>query len=355
MRNYKDQVGCASFVGVLGIIFFAVIMLLKEPVSFFEGLSNVLTLLVVFFIIIGLAIIDPTSFFKKKKVIKPKDETPSPRPIKKTSVEHKTSNTNYSNKTIASQNSTTANRSFVESPEAVRKKRVFYKYDEVDIDWYNSLEEEWKVILSQAINKDKLAAPNKNDLLSVSNIKKLSIVSRVTEDLSPLMRLSELEELTWIGWESYPSNIHPLKKLTGLKRLSLIQTQLNDLNPISDLIELNFLRIELSKISDIKPIGNLINLNRLILDDNNIEDIETLKSLSRLESLSLKNNNINILQPLLSLKQLRSLDLAHCNIPDISILKNMSSLRYLKLRGNNLSQIQKQDLKETLISCKIVF
>ena len=224
-------------------------------------------------------------------------------------------------------------------------------------------------------------------LLSLKKLEYLDADSNRIRDISVLEYLPELDEL-WLNNNPLES-FEPLRALTGLTRLGLAGTGLDDdgldcLMQMKELKELNIknneeltaakyeelakalpdcvishdelrtgirigdlefeadveqISVMSVKLNDISALKDCKNLRSLILSDNEIADISPLKSLTTLEELDLSNNKITDLSPLAGCTKLQKLELDGNSVRDLSPLAACAELKELLLTGNDISDI----------------
>ena len=66
MPKYSSDLGCYSYLGIISIVIGAIYLLFSNPKELFNGTVNILTALLIFFVIIGLAIYLPGLFSGKQ-------------------------------------------------------------------------------------------------------------------------------------------------------------------------------------------------------------------------------------------------------------------------------------------------
>ena len=157
------------------------------------------------------------------------------------------------------------------------------------------------------------------------------------------------------------TDITPLKTLTNITELNLINNKISDLSPLAGLTNLTWLTLSDNEISDLSPLKDLKNLTFLDLSSNRVDiwrdpfwlettdrltDITPLAGLDKLEYLGLNDNNISDLEPLTGLKNLQELYLDGNPISDFSPLMGLKNLRWLSVRS--LNESQKAILSEAL-------
>jgi Leucine-rich repeat (LRR) protein len=158
-------------------------------------------------------------------------------------------------------------------------------------------------------------------------------------DLASLSTLPNLKSLSFRDCQMNGPSSMKLSNLTGLRQLSITDTDISDISQLSFPAGLWSLHLQNNRISDIPQLSNLTNLVSLSIADNQISDITPLSELSRLYSLTLYGNQISDISPLAELSKLCSLTLAENQIRDITPLAALNTLGYLNLSGNHISNI----------------
>lgn len=116
----------------------------------------------------------------------------------------------------------------------------------------------------------------------------------------------------------------PLKRLTHLTTLDLVNRNITDISFLQDLTNLRHLRLGYNQISDLSPLQGLTKLEHLYLEHNEINDIQPIKNASStLEELDLSHNQIKNISPLQDLSKLIVLILDYNQISDLSPLKDI--------------------------------
>jgi len=116
-------------------------------------------------------------------------------------------------------------------------------------------------------------------------------------------------------------NFHALRKLppeimglTGLKAVSLGNTQISDLVPLAAMTELQRLTLHKTQVSDLSPLSELTDLVFLLLRDTQINNISHLAKMSDMEMLDLSGTAINDITPLENMRRLVSLNLSGTHV-----------------------------------------
>ena len=161
-------------------------------------------------------------------------------------------------------------------------------------------------------------------------------------------------------------DLHDLRVLYALDRLSLQNNQLTDITALSELKGLDELDLAGNHIRDIGPLTDLSGLRVLNLDGNPLENTESLTSLRYLTSVSLVDTGIDR-ETVQTLAQslpncairfgsseeiqmqlagdvfnIKTSELALCDrgLTDIDLLQNFSELKVLNLSGNEITDIR---------------
>ena len=181
-------------------------------------------------------------------------------------------------------------------------KTEIIKETNIDIVWWNSLNEKWKnyFINTFDINPkptqqdfekikhievlDRLADAGIHDLTPIKelkNVKRLWCGEGNLVDLTPIATFDKLEEL-YIGGSSVV-DICPLENLKSLKKPEMYGTKIADLSALSELKNLEFLDCSSTKITDLTGIENLENLKILYLNSTPLKSLKGLKNLTNIE------------------------------------------------------------------------
>ena len=147
------------------------------------------------------------------------------------------------------------------------------------------------------------------------------------------------------GWSrsgiSYLTNedIIPLKYMTNLTTLDLVNNQITDLSPLANLTSLTSLRLNFNQITDISPLVNLTNLQKLNVGSNQITDISSVAGLVNLTDFRAHDNRITDITALSELTKLTGLNLSSNLITDITAISELTNLTELSLERNQIADI----------------
>ncbi|EAY30368.1 leucine-rich repeat domain-containing protein [Microscilla marina] len=166
------------------------------------------------------------------------------------------------------------------------------------------------------------------------NLNTLVIYGRVHSITEELQKLNKLQVLSIVYDGDFPEVI---VKLESLEELVLTHSTIRNPHP---------------KITELKQL-KILQLNHTNIDEISVE----ITQISNLEKLGLIRNNItSIPSSIVNLTKLKELNLAYnpiTNIPmNIGLLKQ---LKYLSLKKANLSNEQKEFLRNSLPNASIIF
>ena len=124
-----------------------------------------------------------------------------------------------------------------------------------------------------------------------------------------------------IGYaEIHHEDLELITELTNLTTLKIAYSKINTkIQGLEKLTSLRWLTIVYSQVSKIEGLNGLSGLDMLELFNNNISKIEGLDSLTKLDILDLRNNQIDTIQGLDSLSNLKGLGISNNNIPEKEI------------------------------------
>lgn len=138
----------------------------------------------------------------------------------------------------------------------------------VEVNGYSIVRHEYEALQSLArINgRDDDALLNGIVAVKDGRITQLRIHYKGLKEISPLMRIQQLEELDLMG------------------------NQIEDLSPLARHHELRRLRLWSNQIENIRPLSGLIGLQELWLNNNRLVDISSLQALRGLREVALHEN-----------------------------------------------------------------
>ncbi len=193
------------------------------------------------------------------------------------------------------------------------QKREVKKFPEYEENWYP---------------ETVLEPPPLQNLQVYTGLKKLDLRSSSLDDLKWLESVDTLEAL--LLSDTPVADYSPLENLGALKDLDLSQTNLKVLNPVVGLDNLENLRLHRVQIDDITPLASMKSLKSLDLSSMPISDISCLASLPYLEKVLLAGiDEITDYSVLADLPELKVLSIAQTSINDLSILPDMPKLETL--------------------------
>ena len=190
--------------------------------------------------------------------------------------------------------------------------------------------------LNRNMNAQPPVTPlNLTFLTTLTHLEKLDLSENAIDDITPLVHLTRLRELS-LSSNHRISDIRPLSKLLALEELGLLGNKVSDLRPLRNLTQLKTLSLINNKVHDLTPLAGLTALEELILDNNSIEDLSALKSLINLRKLSFSANRVRDVSPLQHLIKLESISMSRNRIEALAPLANLPKLYDLYVFGNPL-------------------
>ena len=179
-----------------------------------------------------------------------------------------------------------------------------------------------------------------DDLSMLNNLPRLKRFQLNATNVNSLEAFSDLGELEELGISVAPQ----LKSLNGIEtchslKLLRIHGPVESLEPIRNLTQLESVIIMESTISDLEPVSNLKNLRMLQLFGADIEDLSALQTLSNLENLEIESTHVRDLTPLTKLGKLNNLDAGGLVVDDWTPLQHLKNLQYLDLQRTNFSDL----------------
>lgn len=162
-------------------------------------------------------------------------------------------------------------------------------------------------------------------LAPLTGLQRLSLMETKVDDLSPLAELSGLQEL---DISSTPVNdlaalaprvfSRPQFRPPNLKRLSAGMTGVKDLGPLNHSAKLESLDVSATPVTDLTPLAKVTTLQRLDVSSTQVKDLAPLIGLTRLTELNISRTAVEDLSPLGNLKDLRTLALDGLGITDFN-------------------------------------
>lgn len=177
------------------------------------------------------------------------------------------------------------------------------------------------------------------DLTRMIYLKDLTILNAVSEELSCLASLKELESLLITGSEPSKDVLTTIASMENLKSLTIAQCGLSDISPLTNAHNLEYLDLSYNSIGDVAPISSLPNLKTLYLAHNALTDLSALSSLSNLQDLNVSYNSLTSIAPICANMSLTSLDVNHNLLPSLGALDNLPGLKGLNAGYNKLTDV----------------
>lgn len=195
----------------------------------------------------------------------------------------------------------------------------------------------------------------KDDIVTFkdSNVEK-AIRNSINKPTGDLLK-SDVENITDLTLDDRAiKDISGIENLINLKKLYLDRITINNLDALKNLSNLESLRLEYVKLGDMTALENMINLKYLYLDGMNIKDISLLKNLTNLEDLTFDGDiELSDISPLKGLIKLKDVSFLDCPIKDISPLKDLINLKFMQIDGIQVSNSDRQALKNAIPNCEI--
>ena len=203
----------------------------------------------------------------------------------------------------------------------------------------------------------------RNWLAEQAAVKRLSLTGSIVNDVSPLLKLGQLEKLA-ITLSSV-TDFSPLAAMPCLTQLSIIWSESTDISSLASLSKLKNLTIASNRSVGLTPLSSLKNLQHLILFGPAVWDLAPLAKLQQLLSFKIYSfavedpsvdlsplselNNLNLLTflnvrlkdlaPLAKLQALVSLDISNSGVADLTPLANLPKLKYLDISGTAITDL----------------
>lgn len=179
--------------------------------------------------------------------------------------------------------------------------------------------------------EDSVFSNSLDGLEAFPNLRYLSVDYGSLEDISALTRCPNLLGLALINCNRL-TDYSPLMELTELEELSIDSVQLKSIDFIKEMPGLTYLSVENSMITNLNSLSYCPALDTLYLDGNYyIEDYTGFDTLENLVNLTLELNYSNTMPTFANLSGLQSLTLKYAN--DLSILRNAPNVTYLCLEN----------------------
>ena len=197
-------------------------------------------------------------------------------------------------------------------------------------DWWGRLSSAWKeVLLGLAGLKGD---PDKVGLQRIASLKKVTITDNFQiSDLSPMLHLDRLEELTFSG-----TNVTTLDPVAGMKRLRVLGCQRNPLTALT-------------------AVSGLSTLKELDFSNTQVEDLDALQNMVQLEVLKFNGTQVKNLKYLQLLTNLTTLEFFNTRVGNIDVLDGMNKLKVVKMFNTRVSAKRVEKLRALRPGCEIVY
>lgn len=161
-------------------------------------------------------------------------------------------------------------------------------------------------------------------------IKRLTLLNTDIDDLSPLIYFKDLRELVASGLNI--NDYHPISCLEDLKKLYLAKTPVSDLKFLEPLKNLKQLSLGNTRVKEIDVLAELPQLEDLSLENLKIDDLSPLLRCKRLKCLDLSGVKTKKIIEIAKLTELAELDITGINYDDLSFLKGLAKLKRLSFK-----------------------
>ncbi len=167
-------------------------------------------------------------------------------------------------------------------------------------------------------------------------LERLTINVSEVSDISCLMKLKHLKELSLSFTKIDDSALETLAQLTNLENLNLYFTKITQLSGLETLKKLKTLNINNTPVSSLNGIPE--NIETLFMQKTNVQDCASLEQLKNLSSLHLGNNNFNKL-PNLTQSSIKILTLPYTNASNLSDLGDLPHLKHINLTHTSVHSV----------------
>ena len=192
----------------------------------------------------------------------------------------------------------------------------------------------------ETLTIDSLSLGALKGLENCTGLKELTLTDSQVQDLSFLSKLTSLESLTLSG--NKIQDLSALSSLTSLKTLDLSDNaSLADLSKLSGLSSLTTLNVSGTAVADVSKVP--ASVTDLDVSNTKVRDLTGLPT--GLTSLKASGNNIEDMSKISGLTSLETLDLSDNLISVLTDLSGFSKLEKLNLQGNSFSNIDSLESK----------
>ncbi|MEO8531234.1 MAG: hypothetical protein ABI459_08420, partial [Deltaproteobacteria bacterium] len=181
-------------------------------------------------------------------------------------------------------------------------------------------------------------------LTPLKNLRTLSLEGlprnpeRVIFHLGALRKMRRIEDLTITG--ATLRDVDAISRLSRLKRIYIGDTGINAISFLSGLRRLERVTLYEPQLADSGPLSRKPNLEELTLVDNQVRELSAITTSDKLRKLDVHGTQITDIAPLSNLPVLRDINANHCPICDLSGWNTKSRVRVLRLSGTKVSDIR---------------
>jgi hypothetical protein len=206
--------------------------------------------------------------------------------------------------------------------------------------WWNTLSEDWKLILAEEIMVTSNLPMNEvlfiNDTTLVLSDKEVQV--ETTQIFNTLKRLAGRESLDISGKMQLRDGA-PLERLENLRVLRMGNTGIADLSPIRNLNKIEVLDVSNTLLNDLSPLQYSTSLRELNLSGTLVQNLTPLFGLENLERLYLNNTNPSDFKQLTKLPALQDIRLSGVNIPDLNFVMEIPRLQTLMISNTAVADL----------------
>lgn len=177
------------------------------------------------------------------------------------------------------------------------------------------------------------------DLAKMAYLEKLTIYNAVSEELSCLSALTQLEELFITGCDMSTQTLTTIASLPELNKLTIAQCGMSDISPLAAATGLKHLDLSYNAIRDISAISGMTELTTLYMRNNALTDLSALSGLPALTNLNVSYNSITSLAPLCSVITLEKLNASNNQLTGLSSIDELTNLVELDVGYNKLANV----------------
>lgn len=177
------------------------------------------------------------------------------------------------------------------------------------------------------------------DLTNMMYLTELNIPNGVSDQLSCISSLSQLQELFITGCNVDQQTMTTIASLPELQALTLVNCSLSDISPLANAHNLTYLDLSYNSIGDISSLSSLAGLRTLYLTNNALTDLSALSSLGNLELLNVSYNSLTSVAPICANLSLEHLNVSHNLLTSLGAVDNLPNLTVLNAGYNKLTDV----------------